>query len=707
MEMIRIGPAQLKTRIRRRALLLAAAAAGGTAQPAFAQQAEADEDITVTGQRATAATKTDTPIIEVPQAISVISAEQIRDRTVVDFQDVYRYNAGVSANASVDGRGDFVTTRGFDATQYLDGLKRLPNFIYGARLDPFTLARAELLRGPSSVLYGASGPGGVLNGASKIPEFDLAGLAGVYGGTDDRIQGQVDVTGGLSQHVAVRLVGLARDAKTQWGTPDDRLLANPSVRFRLSENTDITLIGLYQKDTQGSLGYTPYDKSRLNGDRSTRVRFNFYQGEPGFNRTDVEFKSGAAIWSQRLNDVLTFRSVSRYTDINTDYREVYLNYTANPYADAARTLHKREFYVNYERTEVFNTDNNFSAELVTGPVVHKLLWGVDYLNFKQTRDEGFSYDGLVLPGSLPFASPPPINVYTEAPTGDFAFGAFNASRFRNTQLGLYLQDQMSVADRLHVVMGIRRDRATGLNERAKVAWSFRGGVIAEVIKGLSPYFNYSESFVPVSGGSFLGVPYLPQTARQYEGGVKWQPTAGALLSVAYSDIVEDNRLSQDPSNIQNFLQGGTVGSKGVEVEASIRRPRNYDLTAAYSYVDATFLTATTTSAEGDRVASQPRHTASVWGSKTLAFGADWEVNASAGVRYIGNKIDLSQTLTTPDVTLVDAALRVARGSWELSVTGSNILNKRYYDFCTVAAPTNAYCIAAKDRTIIAGLARRL
>ena len=90
----------------------------------------------------------------------------------------------------------------------------------------------------------------------------------------------------------------------------------------------------------------------------------------------------------------------------------------------------------------------------------------------------------------------------------------------------------------------------------------------------------------------------------------------------------------------------------------------------------------------------------------LMFGSDWEVNASAGVRYIGEKLDTSQTLATPDVTLVDAALRVARGPWEMSVTGSNILNKRYYDFCSVSAPGNSYCIAAKDRTIIAGLTRR-
>lgn len=314
----------LVRRLHRKALLLAAAGGCGLASTATAQAPEPESapDITVIAGRAVAATKTDTSLTEVPQAISVITAEEMRDRTVVDFQDVYRYSAGVSAAASVDGRGDFVSVRGFDATQYLDGLKRMPNFIYGARLDPFTLERAEVLRGPSSVLYGASGPGGVLNATSKLPRFEFGGLVGIYGGTDDRIQGQIDLTGPLADGVAARFVALARDAKTQWGTPDDRVLVNPSLRFQPSTDTDISIIGLYQKDSQGSLGYTPYQNSRLGDDRSKRIRFNFYQGEPDFNGTETEFKSVAAILSQRINEHLSFRSVTRYSDMDTDYREV-------------------------------------------------------------------------------------------------------------------------------------------------------------------------------------------------------------------------------------------------------------------------------------------------------------------------------------------------------------------------------------------------
>ena len=696
-----------------RIALLAACGVAGLAGGASAQEAgedRSDEEILVTAERAVSATKTDTPLIETPQAISVITAEEIRDRTVVDFQDVYRYSAGVAANNSVDSRGDFVVTRGFDAAQYLDGLKRMPDFIYGARLEPFTLERAEVLRGPSSVLYGAGGPGGVLNAVSKRPQFEFGGQVGIFAGTDERIQGQVDITGPLGDSIAARFVGLLRDGETQWRTPDDRLLINPSLRFQPSASTDITLIGLYQKDMQGSLGYVPLYKSLLADSEAERIPFNFYQGEPGFNGMDTEYSSIALILSQQFGDNIAFRSASRYSDMNTDYQEVYTNYTANPWADAAETLLKREFYVNYENSRVFNSDNNLTIDITTGPIEHKVLFGVDYTWFKQNKDEGFSFDNIIAPPGLPFGSPPPIDIYDPQYGAPFDFGAFNFLDYKSTQLGFYVQDQMSYADRVHVVLGLRRDRATskrnGVSELAQVAWSFRGGVIVEVVEGVSPYFNYAESFLPVPGGDFFGNPFVPRTARQYEGGVKWEPMQGALLSAAYYDIKESNYISQDPGNIQNFIQGGSVGAKGFELEAVVRMPQNFELTAAYSYTDAKVLTSSQTLTAGDRLAAQPRHLASIWGSKTFTVGGDWELRAGAGVRYIGNKIDASQTFLTPSVTLFDAMFSASKGPWTVSITGSNIFNEQYYDLCSVLAPTHGICTAAKDRTLLAGVTRR-
>jgi iron complex outermembrane recepter protein len=675
--------------------------------PAFvsAQAANAPEQIVVTGTRAVAATKTDTALTETPQGISVITNQEFRDRSAVDMQDIFRYTAGVAANNSVDSRGDFVLSRGFDAAQYLDGLKRMPDFIYGARLEAFTLERAEVLRGPSSVLYGAGGAGGVLNGASKTPKFKFGGEVGLDGGTDGRIQGQVDVTGPLSDAVAYRFVGLLRDGKTQWEMPDDRMLVNPSIRFRPTPDTDVTLISLYQKDKQGSLGYVPLYKSLLAPNDAQRVAFNFYQGEPGFNGMDTEFASTSIIVSHRFSDTVALRSATRYSQMDTDYKEVYANYTDAPWDDAAETLLRREFYVNYEKSKVVNSDNNLSMEFASGLVKHQVLLGIDYTWFDQSKNEGFSYLNF-----YPFPSPPPIDIYNPQYGAPFAYGAFNFLDYRSTQLGLYVQDQMRIADRVSVVLGVRRDKATskrnGVDELNQVSTSFRGGVIGTLLDGVSPYLNYAESFLPVPGGDFAGNAYEPRLARQYEAGIKWEPMRGALLTFAYFDIEESNYLSQDPGNVQNFLQGGSVGSRGFEVEAVVRVPGGFDLTAAYTAVDAKVIESSTTLRAGDRIAAQPKRLASVWGSKTFALGNDWSLRAGAGVRYIGDKIDASQTLLTPAVTLVDAMVSATKGPWVLSLTSSNLLNKQYYDTCSVLAANHGTCTAAKDRTAIVSVTRK-
>lgn len=692
------------------------AATGG----AFAQSGESIEleEIIVTADRALVGTKTNAALIETPQAISVITDQEFRDRTAVDMQDIFRYSAGVSAAASVDSRGDFVIARGFEAAQYLDGLKRMPDFIYGARLETYTLERAEVLRGPSSVLYGAGGPGGILNGASKMPKFQTGGEVGVVVGTDERKQIQADLTGAVSSTVAARIVALGRDGESQWGTPDDRILINPSLTWEATPDTDVTLIGLYQDDSQGSLGYLPVSKSLLAPNQTQKIDFNFYQGEPGFNGMDTEYMSGALLVSHRFASNITFNSRTRYSYMDTDYKEVYGDFSdggyafyVSPFADEEETLLRREFYVNREKSKVLNTDNNLSVGFNTGPIKHTMLFGVDYTWFDQNKAEGFSCNGFEgLFGCFAGGSPPPINIYNTQYGADFDYGYTNFLEYRSTQLGFYVQNQLSYADRLHVLLGVRRDESTskrnGVTEVDQSAWSFRGGVIAELFAGISPYFSYSESFLPVPGGDYFGNAFQPRTARQYEGGAKWEPMRGTLFTVAYFDIKESNYVSQDPTNIQNFIQGGSVGSKGVELEATIRLPDDYEVAAAYSYTDAEVLTSSQSLTAGDRLVDIPKQLASFWGAKSFEVGPDWTMKAGAGVRYIGNKIDTTQTLLTPSVTLVDAMISATHENWVASVNASNLFNKKYYATCGLSTPPDGYCVAAKDRTILASLTRK-
>ncbi|MEM7741857.1 MAG: TonB-dependent receptor, partial [Pseudomonadota bacterium] len=518
----------------------------------WAQGEEAGDDvIVVEGQKAFVGTKSDTPIAEIPQSISVIDAQEFRDRNAIDFQDIFRYSAGVAPSLSVDSRGDFVTARGFDSQQYVDGLKRMPDFIYGARLEAFTLQSAEVLRGPSSVLYGANGPGGVLNGVSKKPTFEFGGEVGFVVGNNDRVQVQGDVSVPLGEKFAGRFVGMWREAETQWGTPDDRTLINPSITWAPSDATDITVITLYQKDANGSLGYLPLSKSLLAGNQDEKVDFDFYQGEPGFNGMDTEFWATSLLVNHDITDNIAFNSRTRYTTMDTDYREVYSDTAdggfavfVSPFADAEETLLRREFYVNFEESDVLNTDNNVLFGFDIGVIENNLLVGVDYTWFDQNKDEGFSCSGFPFPPCWEGGSPPPINIYDPEYGASFTFGATNPLEFTSTQLGVYVQNQINIGESLHILLGGRRDKATsernGVEELDQTAWTFRGGFVADLSYGVSPYFSYSESFLPVPGGDFFGNAFDPREARQYEAGLKWQPMGGVLVTASYFDIEESN-----------------------------------------------------------------------------------------------------------------------------------------------------------------------
>lgn len=676
--------------------LLSACCVAGWTGPAIAQDAAADNSqIVVTAERALAGTKTDTAITQIPQSISVITADEFKDRAAVNFQDVFRYSAGVASELNgVDTRGDFFAARGFSVEQYLDGLNRMPAFVYGARLEIFTIERAEVLRGPSSTLYGGGGAGGILNAITKRPQDQFAAEIGATVGTDDRRELRFDITGGLTEGVSARFVGLARDGHLQQPSQDDkRLLAMPAITFRPGPDTDITLIGLYQRDRMGSQTYLPTSKTVDAPSSATEIPFDFFLGEPGFNHTDTDYYSASALITQRFGDTITFNSRNRLFKEKVDYQEVYGYYS---YEDEAREIPTRYWYINRAKYKGFNSDNNLVGLFDTGPLKHQVLFGFDYTWFKEDKAEGF---GLA----------PGVNVYDPVYGQPFATSTPYPKLTKNSQIGLYAQDQIRAWDRVSLVIGLRHDKVKskvdGVQQPDAKAWTFRGGIIADVTKGVSPYFNYSESFLPVFGTSFLGVPFKPRQGRQYEAGIKLTPMKTALITVAAFDIQEENYLVSDPSNIQNFLQNSTVGSKGVEVEGTLRLPRDFELTASYSYTRAKFLDDPVR--KGDRVENLPRHLASVWGAKTFVFSDDLSGKLGTGIRYQGSKIDASQTYFTDPVTLVDAMAEVDYGPWNVSINASNLFNTRVYTNCNYQAFfAEGYCYLGKDRTILASVRHR-
>ncbi|EJL33469.1 TonB-dependent siderophore receptor [Novosphingobium sp. AP12] len=664
---------------------------------ALADEADAEpgsEEIVVTG-RASTGTKVETDIMELPQSVSVITATEIKDRAVVNFQDIFRYSAGVSTETQgVDTRGDFITARGFDTVQYLDGINRMPSFVYGGRMEIFTLERAEVVRGPSSVLYGAGGAGGLFNGVSKRPKETFGAEVNLIYGTDDTHQVNLDVTGPITEGISARFVGVARDGELQQpGQKNDRLVAMPSITFKPGPDTEITVLGLYQKDNLGSQTYLPISKTIGADNDAERISSDTFLGEPGFNHTDTEYKAASLLMTQRFGDNVTFNSNTRFFKTNVDYGEVF---GLASYADEARTQINRAWYVMLQNSKGVATDNRVAIKLTTGPVEHQLLFGLDYTFFKQSSDQGWDYS---LGG---------FDIYTLPYGQPFTTSTFYSPRAKNTQLGFYFQDQMRLWDRVSVVLGGRHDNATsktdGIDNPDNKAWTFRAGVIGDVTDTFSVYANYAESFLPVFGQSVRGQVYVPRTGRQYEAGVKFQPFRGALLSASVFDIREKNGLQQDPNDIQNIIQSGEVKSRGVELEGNLRMPGDVQVTAAYTYLDAHNLN--DDGSDGLRLANLPRHAASIWANKGFALTDKIGARVGGGVRYTGEKVDSFENFTMPSYTLVDAMFEVTYDKWSLGINASNIFDTTVYTNCSYdPAGVEGYCYIGKDRTILATLRR--
>ncbi|MBM0104202.1 TonB-dependent siderophore receptor [Steroidobacter sp. S1-65] len=671
------------------------------------------EEVTVLADRAGAATKTDTLLVEIPQSISVVTAEQIMERGATSYQEVFRYSAGVATELSGgDTRSDYFAARGFALKQFLDGLNKTPKGLYGSTQETFTLERAEVLRGPSAVLYGAGSSGGLLNAVSKRPQWEFGGEIGLQAGNWDRKQLQVDLTGPLGEDFAGRFVGVLRDGDLMWeGQANDKYVVMPSLAWKPGEQTDITLIGLYQKEDMGTQTYLPMSKTLQANADNPKIPIDFFVGEPDFNHMDTEQASVTLLVNHRFNELVAVSSNTRYLNQTVDYGEVYptFNFGVDTFIDPERTTLSRAFYLLDDSYTIVNSDNHAQFDFDTGPVSHKVLVGVDYTLFEQDRREGYSCV-VFYPGCFE-AMTIPLNVYNPVYGQPFNYGYSNAFDSRSTQLGFYLQDQMKLADRVSFVFGARRDRATSeatLSPKETVnATTFKFGVIAEVLPGVSPFASYSESFTPIFGGDFYGNAYKPQQGEQYEAGIKWQPFSNSLITATYFDIEDSNFLTSDPSNLQNFIQSGVIGSKGVELEAQVNLAMGLSVNAAWSYTKAEVLEGTSSHPAGDRIEDLPNHLASLWLSQMLYINNDLTMRLGAGVRRVGDKLDYYQIQKTPAVTLVDASVEATYKDWSLQINANNVADKEYYATCAAwATPFDGMCTPGQTRSILGTVTRK-
>jgi len=672
-------------------------------------------------QRSLTATKTDTPLIETPQSISVVTRDEMEARAARTVGDALSYTAGVTTGRTGESSyfgGDGVAIRGFggDGTtgvsfnEYIDGMRLRGSGYVTAGLDPFFFERVEVIKGPASVLYGQSTPGGIVNMVSKRPTATAFNQAELQVGNFNRLQGSFDLSGPIDRggQFLFRLSGLALRTDTQTDfSHRQRTAIAPSFTWQPSADTALTILTSYQHDdyagsplnflpTIGTVVKNPYGK----------LPTSFFAGDPNYNKWDRTSYGAGWLFEHRFNDVWTVRQNTRYIRNNLEYNGVYQNSLQANLQTVTRTA-----FSLVEHSNDLTLDNQAQANFATGSLQHTALFGVDGQSYASD-----TYRGI--------ATAQPLNIWRPVYYQQIPMPVlYQSTRQTGGQVGLYAQDQIRYGN-TSLLLGIRQDWTTDETRNrlngAKVdnsanAFTKRAGLIHVFDMGLAPYVSYAESFEPTAGVDASGNAFKPTKGTQYEAGVKYQPTGiDAFVTLSAFNLTRTNVLTPDPVRPAFNVQTGEIRSRGIELEGKATLTQGLSLTASYTYLDAevtdsntvaTGLYGVRTAMKGKTPVAVPQHMASAWGDYTFQRGAAKGLGLGLGVRYVGETYgDTANVTKVPAFTLFDAAVHYDLGGlsssmagWRASVNATNLFNKQYVSACTAVDR----CYYGLDRTVMA------
>lgn len=643
-------------------------------------------------KRSATGTKTDTPIIETPQSISVITSDRYDAMGARTVKDALSYTPGViPTRYGADSRYDWITLRGFDAYApgfYLDGMPLRNNGNWGVwQTENYGAERIELLRGPSSVLYGQSGPGGLVNVVSKRPTADPVREIQMQFGDYGRRQIAADFSGAIDTEgkLLYRVTGLLRDAKLPVGNmPDDRTYIAPSFTWKPSSDTSFTLLSQFSRTRAGVYSrMNPAVGSLVPTPIGTYIPSSLFTSDPINNRFNLDQSMIGYLFEHRINDTFTVRQNARYGQLKVDYAAVQGRafQTINPDNDndpSNFAFIRRTISGSREKVKAFNLDNQLQASLKSGDWQHKILVGLDY---QRNRIEQYSYTG---------GSAAPLSIFAPVYGGPIQFPDpwFNATSTLS-QTGLYIQDQIKWRDKWILTLGGRYDRATSNidsrldNTNTRISEhkaTKRMGLTYVADNGLAPYFSYAESFAPTATlNADTKQPFKPETGRQYEVGVRYQPPG---RKESYSAAVFDLRRSNYITADENYKprQTGEVVVRGLELEATAEVMPRLNITGSYAYTPTAKITASSTPSEiGKPLTAVPRNTLAVWADYRFTNG----LKVGLGARFIGaNHGDLNAApAKVPSSTVFDAMIGYDYERWSLALNLRNLTNKTYFANC--------------------------
>nr|EKF2294482.1 ferrichrome porin FhuA [Cronobacter dublinensis] len=648
---------------------------------------------TIAAKRSATATKTDTPIEKTPQSVSVVTREEMDMRQSQSVKEALGYTPGVVvSNRGASTTYDFVSIRGFTSVglsqnNYLDGLKLQGNFYNDAVIDPYMLERVELMRGPTSVLYGKSNPGGIIAMVSKRPTTEPLREVQFKMGTDNLYQTGFDFSDAIDDNgeFSYRLTGVARsNDQQQVNAKQKRYAIAPSFTWRPDDKTSFTFLSYFQNEPQtGYYGWLPKEGTVEPLPNGKRIGSDFNEGASNNTYSRNQKMVGYSV-EHAFDDIFTVRQNLRFSEMKTSQQSVY---GTGIQADG-HTLN-RGTVVDNERLQNFSVDTQLQSKFATGDLDHTLLTGVDFMRMRNDIN-------------AKFGSAPAIDLYGSYTPEDFDFEDAEPYQLNETkQTGIYVQDQAEW-DKWVFTLGGRYDwsqqgttvRANsttpvaGSIERNDHQFTWRGGVNYLFDNGISPYVSYSQSFEP-NAFDLYSTPrmaFAPSKGEQYEAGVKYVPKdMPIVITGAVYQLTKTNTLTTDPNDATQQVPSGEVRSRGVELEAKAALNANINVTASYTYIDAEYTK--DTNLKGNHVEQVPRNMGSLWGDYTFNNGPLSGLTIGTGGRFIGSSYgDPANTFKVGSAAVMDAVVkydlaRLGLPGSSVAVNVNNLLDREYVSSC--------------------------
>ncbi|ETX13413.1 ligand-gated channel [Roseivivax halodurans JCM 10272] len=619
-----------------------------------------------------AATKSDTPVAETPQSISVVTAQQIDDQNAQTLGQALRYTAGVLGEPfGVDPRFDSPTIRGFEArgSQYVNGLRQL-RYLGAPAYETYALQQVEVLRGPNSSLYGAGSPAGIINQVQKRAQSFDFGEVGV--GFDDNGSNQVffDFNRTATEDLSFRLTGIGKDFNSQIDElGNERGYVGLAARWRPTDRTTIDFISSYTDDSPISPPGIPAALVDQGDDDDLR---ELYTGEENWDESDRQIFNLGYELNHELPNGWALSQGFRYEEFDWEYYGHYVNGTANGGTEITRGANRQ-----VEHNSGINLDTRLTGEIATGAATHDLLFGIDIRRYEADTITEFYYGE-----NLDWQDPD----YGNIPTGDAWY--VSTPDITQTQIGAYAQDEIT-AGRLRGSFALRYDwskqegttftnfAGEGDIDQTDDALTGRAGLGYEVAPGTLVYANYSTSFDPVIGVDGAGDQLKPLEARQFEVGAKYQPDSfNGLFTAAIYDLRQEN-LTVNLGAPLGQRQIGEVQSYGLELEAVAELRQGLNFRASYAYNETEQIEPDGAN-DGNELPNAPNHLAGIWLDQSFDSG----FRIGGGARYIGDrKGDLANTYDIDDVTVVDLAAGYSRDNMEISMNVDNMFDNVYVSSC--------------------------